>query len=129
LDPLLKSLSGNILEITLSVSSFTEGGRGPALLPLKIRHCNVDPICRWKGLSKVKGIHITKDSIYAQRYAIVPGSVSGAAVEKFAQQILPLSGSHSGRITGLLDDFLTMYSSAKQPTPLVSNHKTSLTIS
>jgi hypothetical protein len=100
------------------VLSFT-GGKAQPFLPLKIQQCNVDPICRWKGLSKVKGINLTKDSIYDKRYAVVPGSVSSAAVENFAQQILPLSGTHSGKITHLLDDFLSIYSSGKQQTALV----------
>jgi hypothetical protein len=120
LDPLLKSLSGDVLDISLSVLSFN-GGKGEAFLPLKIQQCNIDPICRWKGLFKVKGIHLTKDSIYDKRYAIVPGSVTSTAVENFAKQILPLSGTHSGKITPLLDDFLSIYSNGKQQTPLVSD--------
>ena len=120
LAPLLESLSGEIFDITLSVSSSAVGGKGTTFLPLKVRQCDIDPICRWKGLSKVKGIHVTGDSIYAQRYAIVPGSISEVAVEKFAQKVLPLSGSHSGEITQLLDDFLSYYSDQRQSSDLVS---------
>ncbi|KAG9233710.1 hypothetical protein BJ875DRAFT_378057 [Amylocarpus encephaloides] len=117
LDPLLQSLSGNSYPVELSVKS-SIGSSDTAVLPLRVRQCDLGRTCRWKGLSKVKGIYITSKSIYAPRYAVIPGCVSFANVEKFSCQVLSLSLSHSGGITRFLDDFMSTYSHYSRSTEL-----------
>ncbi|CAG8972702.1 hypothetical protein HYALB_00010934 [Hymenoscyphus albidus] len=115
LAPLLSSLSGQTIQINLSVKSSPEMGNRTAVLPLRVRQCTSDLRCRWKGLGKVKGIYVTQHSVYAPSFAVVPDSISIDDVANFARDVLSISdGTHSGQITGRITSFLDAYCRQKR---------------
>ena len=73
-------------------------------------------------MTKINGIYVTKDVIQAQRFVIVPKSLpSMDEYDQFGRQILAMSnGSHSGRLTQHLDEFLLAYCQYSAPSRLVS---------
>jgi len=113
---------GSPVRVLLSVICSSQDGERVAELPVEVRGCSVSPKGRWKSLGKAKGIYFTCDSVYDQRYVVVPSSLpSLEEVDQFGRRILSLSsGSLSGEITRRLDDFLLLYCGQGHPSPLVS---------
>lgn len=112
LQNLLTSLDGKPQDIRLSLASETEGHRSIALC-VQVMRCAVSPKCRWKSLKKTHGIYITSNKLEEKRYVIMPNSLPGVEdLDAFGRGILLMSpGSLSGKMTRLLDDFLSCYSS------------------
>lgn len=123
LKPILRSLTGNSVQVILSVICSNEDGERVAELPLEVRGCSASPKGLWKSLGKAKGIYLTCDSVYDHRYVIVPSSLPSLdEVDQFGRKILSLSsGSHSGEITRRLDDFLLLYCGQGPSSLLVSS--------
>ena len=121
LKPLIDSLSGPATSIHLTVANHKAGYRFQ--LNLEVKTCASSPSCRWKRLTKINGIYVTKDVIQAQRFVIVPASLpSTDRYDQFGRQILAMSnGSHSGGLTQRLDEFLLAYCKHSQPSRLVSH--------
>jgi hypothetical protein len=73
--------------------------------------CSFSPRCRWKRLREVKKIYITCEVAENERYVITPNSLPTVdELDDFGRKALSMSeGSHSGRMTALLDDFLLLY--------------------
>lgn len=120
LTPLLESLTGEPKAVALTVDNPRLGYRFQ--LRLQVMTCASSPSCRWKRLTKVKGIYITSDSIEDQRYVIVPRSLPSINdYDKFGRQILASSnGSHSGSLTQRLDEFLLGFCKHSRDSRLVS---------
>lgn len=119
LQPLIKSLDGPSTSIHLTVANHRAGYRFQ--LNLEVKTCAASPSCRWKRLTKINGIYVTKDVIQAQRFVIVPKSLpSTDEYDQFGRQILAMSnGSHSGSLTQHLDEFLLAYCKYSPPSRLV----------
>ena len=118
--PLLESLTGEPKSVALTVDNPRLGYRFK--LRLQVMTCASSPSCRWKRLTKVNGIYVTCDTIEDQRYVIVPTSLPSIDdYDKFGRQILASSnGSHSGRLTQRLDEFLIGYCQNTRDSRLVS---------
>jgi len=115
---------GTPSQVLLSVLCSAGNSYRVAELPLEVRSCSTSPKGLWKSLGKVKGIYLTCDSMYDQRYVAVPSSLPSIdEIDKFGRKILSLSDeSHSGEITQRLDAFLIFYCHQEHPSPLVSNY-------
>ncbi|KUJ20146.1 uncharacterized protein LY89DRAFT_731375 [Mollisia scopiformis] len=122
LTPLLSSLTGQPRPIQFSVERYDDHDSVPfrnndhhirtlASLDIKVMQCSAPSLCRWKRLTKVRGIYITSDIFDGQRYVIVPSSLPSIdEFDRFGRKILLASdGGHSGNLTLLLDQFLTAY--------------------
>jgi hypothetical protein len=124
LEPIIRSMIGRPSRVLLSVICSTENGDRIAELPLEVRSCSTSPKGLWKSLGKVKGIYLTCDSVYDQRYVAVPSSLPSIdEIDKFGRKILSLlDESHSEEITRRLDAFLLFYCRQEHPSPLISNY-------
>ena len=73
--------------------------------------CSFSPRCRWKRLREIHKIYITCEVVENDRYVIIPNSVPTVyELDDFGRKALSMSeGSHSGRMTSILDDFLLLY--------------------
>lgn len=117
--PLLDSLAGEPISVDLTVENSRL--RYKFQLRLQVMKCTSSPSCRWKRLTKVNGIYVTRDVIQDQRYVILPKSLPSIdEYDNFGRQILATSnGSHSGSLTQQLDEFLIGYCKHSQPSRLV----------
>jgi hypothetical protein len=122
LQPFLTSLDGEPQDVRLSLDSETESHQSIALC-VQVMRCTVSPKCRWKSLRKARGIYITSNLLKEKRYVIIPSSLPGVEdLDTFGRDILLMSaGSLSGKMTRLLDDFLSCYCHHGGPSRLVSS--------
>jgi hypothetical protein len=114
------SLDGNPRDIRLSLHSETESST--AALSVQVMQCTDSPDGRWKSLRKARGIYITSKLLREKRYVIMPSSVPGIdELDVFGRDILLMStGSLSGKMTRLLDGFLSCYCNRRGASGLVS---------
>ena len=120
LEPILTSLVGEPQAVDLAVENAQLGYKFK--IHLQVRKCTSSPRCRWKRLTREKGIYITCDIIDDHRYVIVPSTLpSPEDFDKFGRNILSIAnGSHSGRLTQHLDNILLKYCEGSRPLRLVS---------
>jgi hypothetical protein len=73
--------------------------------------CSFSPRCRWKRLREIHEIYITCEVVENDRFVIIPSSLPTVdELDDFGRKALSMSeGSHSGKMTSLLDDFLLLY--------------------
>jgi hypothetical protein len=119
---LLTSLDGKPQNVKLSLDSETESHRSIAL-SVQVMRSAVSSKCRWKSLKKIHGIYITSNLLEEKRYIILPSSLPGVEdLDAFGRDILLMSpGSLSGKMTRLLDDFLSCYCGRGEIPSLVSS--------
>jgi len=121
LQTFLTSLVGHPQAVTLSLNSEATSDRSTVELHLQVMQCTVSPKGCWKSLKKVRGIYITSVKMDEKRYVIIPSSLPDIdGFDTFGRDILLMStGSLSGRMTRLLDDFLFCYSNREGASRLV----------
>ncbi|PVH78610.1 hypothetical protein DL98DRAFT_655998 [Cadophora sp. DSE1049] len=122
LEPLTSSLTGLPIHVELCVKSDLGIGGDMARLDLEVMRCSSSPICRWKRLERSRGILVTSDTTYDERYVIIPTSLPSVDdFDTFGRKILLMQcSSHSGAITWYLDQFLSLYCSRPHPSSMRS---------
>ncbi|KAN0103208.1 hypothetical protein V8E51_011521 [Hyaloscypha variabilis] len=128
LQPYLTSLDGIPQKVRLSLHADIESHQSKAELNIEVMRCTISPKGRWKSLKKARGIYITSNFLKEKRYIIMPSSLPGTDdLDTFGRDILLMSASSlSGKMTGLLDGFLSRYCSYGNPTRL--RHLSNLTL-